>query len=299
MHSGEHHFDVGRITRWMGMSGLCSESQTGTTTHRTTVAKKQSLRPTPMKIHLLTTQHRDPAAVESFWQQWGWEVVRYDNTGQPPGVGRNAILDQFYNSTDEWLAMADDDMVLDTRRGWGEQFLREPQKLFDSIGDSITSWGVMNNIHHRVDITLRNPVLRTNWVFYRASWIGCLVFHRNTGERFYNHRTDILEDMDWCLDQIQRGHRVAHCMNLVQQNRGGAQSTIFHDQAERRRRYLQAKQRIAREYPGITLTDKNRLVKTRFMNQYYQSADWTRVDAVGPSIIIAADQPPQFNARVS
>lgn len=239
-----------------------------------------------MKIHILTTQNRDSSAVQKFWKSHGWDVVIYDNTGRHPGPGRNAILDAFYDSSDEWLAMCDDDMTIDVQRGWGQQFLNDPGALLSKLHGRITSWGLMNNIHHRVDVTLNNPQVQKHWTFYKASWIGCLVFHRNTGQRFYNHESDILEDMDWCLDQIQAGHRVAHCMNLVQKNLGGAKSTVFDDQNDRRSRYHQAKCRIAQSYPDITLTAKNKLVKTRFMNRYYNSSDWTSVANIGPCILI-------------
>jgi len=240
-----------------------------------------------VKIHLLTTQHRDSSAVQQWWQQQGWQVCTHDNTGRAPGAGRNEILEQFYSTSEPWLAMADDDMTIDLKRGWGQQFAQDPESLLNLIGDRVTSWGLMNNIHHRVDITLQNPAVQKNWVMYRSSWIGCLVFHRNTGQRFYNHPTDVLEDMDWCLDQIRHGHRVAHCMNLVQRCQGGAASTIFQNQAERRDRYLRAKQRIAAEYPGITLTESRRLVKTRFINQYWQpNPEWSSVPGIGPSLQI-------------
>lgn len=242
-----------------------------------------------MKIRILTTQSRDRTDTQAFWEQAGWQPIFYDNTGLPPGTGRNHILEDFYSTSEPWLAMADDDMWIDRRRGWGQRFLDQPQTLLDSIGDRITSWGLMNNIHHRVDITLQNPAVQQDWVFYRASWIGCLVFHRNTGDRFYNHPTDVLEDMDWCLDQIQAGHRVAHCMNIVQHNRG-SNSTIFTNQADRRQRYLRAKQRIAQQYPGITLTAQHRLIKTRFLNQYWaQDPAWKTITHIGPSLRI----PPQ------
>ena len=238
-----------------------------------------------MKIHILTTQQRDSTAVQAWWQQQGWQPIIYDNTGQAPGIGRNHILEDFYASSDAWLAMADDDMIMDLQRGWGQRFMQDPGQLLDAIGDQVTSFGVMNNIHHRVDITLQNPVVLRSWVLYRASWIGCLVFHRNTGKRFYNHASDVLEDMDWCLDQIRSGHRVATCMNLVQRMQGGAKSTVFTDQNQRRQRYQQAKQRIAQQYPGITLTNKGRLVKTRFLNQFWPTDPaWHTVTGIGPCV---------------
>lgn len=240
-----------------------------------------------MKIQIITTQHRDSSGVVKFWSQHGWEPVIHDNTGRSLGQRRNEILDEFYDSSEPWLALADDDMIIDTQRGWAQHFLHKPTQLLDSLGQDITSWGLMNNIHHRVDITLNNPALQDNWVFYRSSWIGCLMFHRNTGQRFYHHPTDVLEDMNWCLDQIQAGHRVATCMNLVQKNTGGSRSTIFTNQQDRRSRYQKAKQRIASEYPGITLTSQGRLIKSRFLNQFWQQdAKWSSIKDIGPSLKI-------------
>ena len=235
-----------------------------------------------MRIDILTTQARDHSQVDTFWRSHGWQPVYWDNTGHPPGHGRNQILDDFYASDREWLAMADDDMVIDTKRGQGLGFLKDPAAVLDLVPQDITSWGLMNNIHHRVDITLSNPAVRDHWCFYRASWIGCLVFHRRTGHRFYNHATDVLEDMDWCLDQIIAGHRVAHCMNLVQKNII-AGSTIFGDQADRRSRYRAAKQRIQQQYPMITLTPAGKLVKSRLLNHYWPiQPPWVSVPGIGP-----------------
>lgn len=235
-----------------------------------------------MRIDILTTRLRANTIVDSFWRQWGWQPVYWDNTGRPPGEGRNRILDDFYASDRDWLAMADDDMVIDTKRGLALPFLRNPASVLDRVPQDITSWGLMNNIHHRVEITLTNPAVKDHWCFYRASWIGCLVFHRRTGRRFYNHTTDVLEDMDWCLDQIMAGHCVAHCMNLVQKNVITG-STIFSNQSDRRKRYHAAKQRIQQSYPGITLTAQGKLVKTRFLNQYWPiQPPWSTVPGIGP-----------------
>jgi hypothetical protein len=235
-----------------------------------------------MRIDILTTKRRDTTVVDQFWRSHGWSPVYWDNTDALPGLGRNRILTDFYASDRPWLAMADDDMVIDVKRGAGAEFLSDPYRVLNKIAGEITSFGLMNNIHHRVDITLTNPALQDHWVFYRASWIGCLVFHHRTGQQFYNNETDILEDMDWCLDQIQAGHHVAHCMNIVQRCVSGS-STIFQDQAQRRQRYLAAKRRILKQYPGITLSAQNRLVKTRFLNQYWPvQTPWKTVKDIGP-----------------
>ena len=242
-----------------------------------------------MRVDILTTRDRDTAVVNDFWTSHGWTPVYHDNTGQPPGAGRNLILKEFYASGREWICIADDDIVFDTARGQAQQFLAQPSALLDKISSEITSFGVMNNIHHRVDITLNNPVVNHNWVFLRNYWIGCLMFHRNTGGQYWYHPTDVLEDMDWCIAQLLDHQRVAICMNLVMRNTGHT-STIFANQQQRRDRYAAAKQRIADSYPGITLTNTGKLMKTRLINSCWPASyNWHTVKGIGPSLVVPRD----------
>lgn len=242
-----------------------------------------------MRVDILTTSDRNTAVVNDFWTSHGWTPVYHDNTGQPPGAGRNQILKEFYASGREWICIADDDIVFDTARGQAQQFLAQPSALLDKISSEITSFGVMNNIHHRVDITLNNPVVNHNWVFLRNYWIGCLMFHRNTGGQYWFHPTDVLEDMDWCIAQLLDHQRVATCMNLVMRNTS-KNSTIFANQQQRRDRYAAAKQRIADSYPGITLTDTGKLMKTRLINSRWPASyNWHSVKGIGPSLVVPRD----------
>lgn len=239
-----------------------------------------------MRIDIITTANRDATPAVEFWRSWGWDPVLHDNTGQPLGMGRNRVIDEFNASGREWLCLADDDMVIDTTRGWGERFLRDPGTLLAQVRGEITSFGLMNNIHHRVDITLRNPVVENNWVFLRNYWIGCLMFHRPGPRPYYFHPTDVLEDMDWCLEQLKDRQRVAISMNLVQRNLG-FRSTIFRDQEDRRERYRRAKQRIADTWPGVELRESGKLVKTRAIRLNWPSSPlWQSVPGIGPSLVV-------------
>jgi len=239
-----------------------------------------------MRVDILTTQHRDSSVVDQFWRSQGWEPVYHDNTDLPPGAGRNRILKEFYASDRKWICIADDDIVFDLARGQAQEFLQDPNAVLNRIDQEITSFGVMNNIHHRVDITLTNPVVKNNWVFLRNYWIGCLMFHRNTGGQYWFHPTDVLEDMDWCIEQLLDHQRVATCMNLVMKNIGLA-STIFSNQQQRRERYAAAKQRIANSYPGIRLTDTGKLMKTRLINSHWPASyNWASVRGIGPSLVV-------------
>ena len=246
-----------------------------------------------MRIDILTTQHRGRDKTQNFWQSYGWTPVYHDNTDQPPGAGRNRILQEFYNSDRTWLCMADDDIVLDVQRGRSREFLYNPRSLLDAISPEITSFGVMNNIHHRVDITLNNPVVQNNWVFVRNYWIGCLVFHKRTGQTYWNHDSDVLEDMDWCIQQLMDNQRIATCMNLVMKQLD-SKSTIFSNQHQRREKYIAAKQRIAHSYPDITLTPQNKLIKTRLINRYWPiSPAWSSVPDIGPALTVPFEGPRQ------
>lgn len=240
----------------------------------------------PMRVDILTTDSRADLLRSSlaFWQQWGWQTQVWNNTDQPPGAGRNRILDDFYDSDREWLCMVDDDQLIDVRRGWGERFMRDPGQILHNITPEITTWGLLNNRIHRVEVTVSNPAVAHTWCFIKTSWIGCVVFHRNThrrwAQRYHQHPTGILEEMDFCLAQFRDGHKIATCANLVQHDRGG-RSTLFANSTERLKAYALAQQRVVADWPGCVIRGR-KLYREPFIRQHWQpSPDWRSLPALG------------------
>ena len=66
------------------------------------------------EIHILTIKSREEVFEKSknFWESYGWKVIPTYNDGEHPSVGRNKILRKFYDSNDDWICVADDDIVL-------------------------------------------------------------------------------------------------------------------------------------------------------------------------------------------
>jgi hypothetical protein len=235
-----------------------------------------------MRVDILTTASRAAMLQDSlnFWHSHGWTTQVWDNTDQPPGAGRNRILADFYASKRPWLAMVDDDQLIDIKRGWGARFMANPWEILHNITPDISSWGLLNNRIHRVDVTVTNPVVAQRWCFVKTSWIGCVVFHRNTGQQYWQHPTGILEEMDFCLAQFRDGYKVATCSNLVQHDRGG-RSTLFTTQQQRVQAYKDAQHRVIRDWPGCEIRS-GKLYREPFIKRYWRNTPgWGSVKNIG------------------
>ena len=238
------------------------------------------------RVDILTVKQRSKTIIERFWKQHGFQPVFWDNTDKLPGIGRNIILNNFYNSDRKWLIMVDDDVIIDTERGDGKTFLQNIDQILNAIGDEVTSFSVMNNILHRVATTLKNPVVKDSWCFLRNYWIGNIVFHRNTGQKYYNHETDILEDQDWCLHQLKDKQRIAILMNVVLKSIS-SQSLLFNNNDARVKRYKQARERLLQDWPMLIKTKNKKIMKTKMINHYWPtSLKWKSETDLGISFRI-------------
>jgi len=231
-------------------------------------------------IDILTVKQRPNTMVDKFWRQHGFEPRFWDNTGKMPGEGRNAILDDFYNSDRKWLMMADDDVVIDTARGDGASFLNNIDQILAKVGDEITTFGVMNNIVHRVATTLKNPVVEHNWVWMRSYSLSNIFLHRKTQNIPFSE-THMLEDQEWCMDQLCAGQRCATLMNVAMKTVTNT-SLLFKDNKDRIAQYQQAKQHWFKKYPTLKTDTRNRVRKTALLTQHWPaSPNWRSVKNIG------------------
>ena len=232
------------------------------------------------RVDILTVKQRSNTIIERFWKQHGFQPVFWDNTNKMPGVGRNIILNNFYNSDRKWLVIADDDVIIDTARGDGKTFLQNIDQILNAIGDEITSFGVMNNIVHRVATTLKNPIVKDNWVWMRSYSFSNIFFHKKTQNIPFSE-TYMLEDQEWCMDQLCAKQRCATLMNIAMKSIDNT-SLLFRDNKDRIEQYQQAKQHWFKKYPTLKTDTRNRVRKTALINQYWPtSLNWKSVKDIG------------------
>jgi hypothetical protein len=238
-----------------------------------------------MKVAILTTHDRDSlrAVTEPFWRDSGWEPVYYYNDGAHPGVGRNRILRDFYAGTDEWICISDDDNILDTRRG---EFVNFTQNIDHVLGlaaeGGINTFGILNNIVHRVEITLTNPAMIDNWVWIRSYSLSNVFFHRRT-EMVEFSEEYMMEDQEWCMDQLVRGQVCGLLMNVVMKTIS-TPSLLFQDNAERGQAYTRAREHWLAKYPGLKYDIRGRISKMPILKKYWPNpVNWDRCETVGLS----------------
>ena len=239
------------------------------------------------RVDVLTTTSREflRPTTQATWRAAGFEPVYHINDDQHPGVGRNRILQEFYASDREWLIMSDDDVIIDSLRGDYAKFVQDPAAVLDIAAQAdIATFGIMNNIVHRVATTLENPAVATNWVFMRSYSLSNIFFHRRT-RYIAQNETAMLEDQQWCMDQLAQGLRCACLMNLVLKSIT-TPSLLFDNNAERTKQYEQAKKQWAGEYPLLTVNRNGRTSKMRMINYYWRKrSDWHSVPGIGVAYV--------------
>lgn len=233
-----------------------------------------------MKIYILATHQRlsNLEKTQSFWESQGWQTQVEFNDNQHPSNGRNRIIEQFYNSGEPWLAMCDDDTILDIAKGQGKYFAKNAETILDQIPQHYSLIAPMNPLVLMVSATHKDPIYQTHWRLERENSItGKLIFHRNTGNRFYQ-RTDLSawEDSEWGYQQIVRGYVPARLNNIVLKETG--KSSLFNDKEHRNQAYKESKQKLLDIYPELYINDRNQFVRKdlvkKYISQYPRFYDW-------------------------
>jgi hypothetical protein len=203
-----------------------------------------------------------------YWRSHGWQTEIEYNDGAFPSHGRNRILEKFYNSTEEWLAMCDDDTTMYNHRCQTDYFVRNPEAVLSQVPTTVSLLFPMNNISLRVAATHSDPIYSTHWRLERDA-TGKIVFHRRTQHRFYQ-RTDLpaWEDFEWGIQQIQQGYYTVRLNNAVLREQGANHSSLFRDQKHRVEAYNTAKQQLCRIYPELYINPRGQFVRRDFTKKY-------------------------------
>lgn len=233
-----------------------------------------------MQVNVLAVKNRTTKRTKenitdrtvAWWEGKGFNVHVEYNDGQLPAYGRNRILQKFYASNEPWLCMIDDDITLDETRGDYAEFLSDPVSVLSKTPEHISSVHALNNIHIRVDYTYKDPIYKTHWRFERDFNMSKIVFHKRTGNEWYQ-RTDIpaLEDYDWAFQQLKDGYVCSRLNNIVLKEMGT--TSLFTDNNERKEAYEHSKQVLIETYPELYISPRGHFMKKNLVNKYLKHKD--------------------------
>lgn len=221
-----------------------------------------------MKTYVLSisTSERVQTTLD-FFAKWQWDTVRYNNDGLFPSWGRNAILEQFYDSGDEWCCIVDDDCTLFEDRNEVDYFLQQPTTVLNSLPSYVSCvWPLFGTIHAYNRIQ-QHPKIKSNWSFCRDWQGGKMIFVRNTGKRRFQ-RTDLdyAEDHEFMYQQLEDGLWTGRCENLIIRERGASQ--LFDDSKQRVTANNTTTQTMLDAHP-LLYTKKGILQRDRLMQAAY------------------------------
>ena len=171
------------------------------------------------EIHILTIKSREEVFEKSknFWESYGWKVIPTYNDGEHPSVGRNKILRKFYDSNDDWICVADDDIVLLNQDEFDNHpnvkylegvkfptlnyidFLTNNERLFESefLPTSFCPTNPVGVEGMWVCQRLSKVYgeYKRHWVFERLTNLSCMFFHRNTKKLYDKEFFQVWQNM--------------------------------------------------------------------------------------------------------
>ena len=161
---------------------------------------------------------------KTFYEDHKWNVNVFNNDGKFPSYGRNAILESFYDSDQEWCCICDDDITLFDDRNETAWFLANTKQFLSMIPKCITTFWGMNGILDPVNIIQQGDEHTKHWRFKRDWNGGKMIFVRNTGKRYFQ-RTDLdyAEDAEFMYQQLKDGSWTGKLENIVLRERGATQ----------------------------------------------------------------------------
>tara|TARA_Y100000034_G_scaffold29616_1_gene35925 strand:+ start:2525 stop:3442 length:918 start_codon:yes stop_codon:yes gene_type:complete len=218
------------------------------------------------KIHIITIKDRSELfdQVKEWWEKHNWIVEPIYNDGQLPRVGWNKALRKFYDSNEDWVCIADDDIILLDEDGFKDRLVKMMTPHFnlsDDLGYPDLNYReflsnneeLFNNEFlptsfepiHQMGPDGRFEIIRLlktldsdmstyndNWVFVRHAKISKIRFHRNTKkmynkEFFWKTITELtsLSDWDWTFQQLDAGLTTGRLTNIISDEISGAWGT--------------------------------------------------------------------------
>lgn len=220
-----------------------------------------------MKTYILSISKSERIQTSiDFWDKWGWEHQRFNNDGKFPSWGRNEIFDDFYNSSDEWCCVADDDCVLFEDRNETEYFLENTLEVLNKLPPMVSVLWPLNGVLTPVNQVQQHHAVKNNWYFERHWNGGKLIFLRNGMGKFYQDTSlDYYEDIDFMYQHIKHGNWTGSCANLVVRERGASQ--LFESQEDRTKDIRATDQLMMDRYPEFYIKG-GKVHRDRFMRKY-------------------------------
>ena len=267
------------------------------------------------KIHILTINDRKEVfeITKNFWESHGWEVIPEYNDNTKPAIGRNRILKKFYESDDDWIAMADDDVILTDEEFFINNgtvkatvdeieypklnlntFLSDNENIFNSPNLPTTFSAIrLVNMTGRFELTrlakdysLNKDLYDNNWVFERQSKIAGVIFHQNTKKKFnkeffFDENLEAAEDWEWCFRQIDEGFSIGQLVNILYRE-VSKRSVLFQSDTLKKQQEIRkiaadiSKKTISEKYQGITIMKNGGIGVSKWMKTRYQpQIGWT------------------------
>jgi len=197
-------------------------------------------------IHILCTKQRQSQA--TWWKEQGYTVQEHFNDGKLPSQGRNKILEDFYNGNEEWICICDDDVVLDTKWGNTDYFLKNSPALLQRIPQYINIVVPLNPTVIRLNNTLTQPVYQTHWRLERETFpTGKIIWHRRSKHIKQHESIPALSDSIWGFDHWLNGGCCMRLNNIVLKETSKG-STLF---TNRQESYSIARTMFEKMYPGV------------------------------------------------
>lgn len=221
-----------------------------------------------MKINILsisTSKRIDPTI--EFYERYGWQVDRFNNDNRFPSYGRNAILESFYDSTDEWCCICDDDITIRDDKNEAAEFMSNTESILSKLPNCVGTFAGFNGNLYPTNRYQQSDKHKQHWVFMRDWNLGKIIFVRNTGKRYFQ-RTDLdySEDHEFMYQQLKDGLWTGRCENIVIAERGRTQLFLAHNTKQQDLDRVDAKDRtqdkIVELYPNIIKWKNNKIDRT-------------------------------------
>lgn len=204
-------------------------------------------------IHILTHAGKEQilAATVQWWQSKGWHTQLVDNTGHLPAVGRNRIIQQWRNSSeDTTLYMCDDDITLYTHRYLTESFLVSPPP------GEVYTLNSNQQMHHQ-------KLNSTGWDNGEHHWSitdEICKFYAISNRHVPLQDTQLvaLEDRDWAWQCAERGITTKRLNTVFLREQSMHTHSLFGPQNLRRQLYAQAEAQLKSKWKYHRVTDHRR-----------------------------------------
>ena len=179
---------------------------------------------------LVASQHYQS---DEYWPNYATYLdCEFPNATLKPGAARNFLLQQFYNSDADWIILADNDSVLDSRnKGDIIQWLRDNDQddvpCFVPVAPNVPGQGAWKD--YFVD---RSADLDSNWIFERGKTKTSFMFLKNLKkhygfEQYFDEGQHFQSGEDWAfgIDLQIAGHRAMWCRNIILREIGGQKTS--------------------------------------------------------------------------